>query len=54
MTVAQADSVRSAVGAVSDPELRRPIGELDMVREIEIDYVQGFGIARPAPITSIA
>lgn len=27
---------------------------LDMVREIEIDYVQGFGIARPAPITSIA
>lgn len=27
---------------------------LNMVREIEIDYVQGFGIARPAPITSIA
>jgi len=27
---------------------------LDMLREIEIDYVQGFGIARPAPITNIA
>lgn len=27
---------------------------LDMLREIEIDYVQGFGIARPAPITHIA
>lgn len=27
---------------------------LDMVREIEIDYVQGFGIARPAPITNVA
>jgi EAL domain-containing protein (putative c-di-GMP-specific phosphodiesterase class I) len=26
---------------------------LDMVREIEIDYVQGFGIARPVPIDSI-
>lgn len=27
---------------------------LDMVREIELDYVQGFGIARPAAITTIA
>jgi len=27
---------------------------LDMLREIEIDYVQGFGISRPAPISSIA
>jgi ATP-binding protein involved in chromosome partitioning len=35
MTSAQA--VRAAVAAVSDPELRRPIGELDMVREISVD-----------------
>lgn len=27
---------------------------LDMLREIEIDYVQGFGIARPVPISSVA
>jgi EAL domain-containing protein (putative c-di-GMP-specific phosphodiesterase class I) len=27
---------------------------LDMLREIEIDYVQGFGIARPMPISAIA
>jgi EAL domain-containing protein (putative c-di-GMP-specific phosphodiesterase class I) len=26
---------------------------LDMLRQIEIDYVQGFGIARPAPISTI-
>ncbi|MFS0911448.1 Mrp/NBP35 family ATP-binding protein [Microbacterium sp. 179-I 3D2 NHS] len=32
-----ADSVRAAVSAVVDPELRRPIGDLDMVREIEVD-----------------
>ncbi|WP_300265836.1 Mrp/NBP35 family ATP-binding protein [Microbacterium sp.] len=32
-----ADRVRAAVGAVSDPELRRPIGDLDMVREISVD-----------------
>ncbi|MBW9093211.1 P-loop NTPase [Microbacterium jejuense] len=32
-----ADAVRAAVGAVSDPELRRPIGELDMVRDISVD-----------------
>jgi ATP-binding protein involved in chromosome partitioning len=32
-----ADAVRSAVSAVSDPELRRPIGDLDMVRDISVD-----------------
>lgn len=32
-----ADRVRSAVAAVTDPELRRPIGDLDMVREITVD-----------------
>lgn len=31
------DRVRSAVSAVTDPELRRPIGDLDMVREITVD-----------------
>lgn len=30
------DRVRDAVAAVPDPELRRPIGELDMVREITV------------------
>lgn len=37
MSPVSADAVRAAVGAVSDPELRRPIGELDMVREISVD-----------------
>jgi len=32
-----ADRVREAVSAVTDPELRRPIGDLDMVREITVD-----------------
>lgn len=32
-----ADAVRAAVAAVTDPELRRPIGDLDMVREISVD-----------------
>ncbi|MEW1961317.1 Mrp/NBP35 family ATP-binding protein [Microbacterium sp. NPDC077644] len=32
-----ADRVRAAVGAVSDPELRRPIGELDMLRDITVE-----------------
>ncbi|MBY6060618.1 Mrp/NBP35 family ATP-binding protein [Microbacterium esteraromaticum] len=32
-----ADRVRTAVAAVSDPELRRPIGDLDMVRDITVD-----------------
>lgn len=31
-----ADEVRTAVGAVIDPELRRPIGELGMVREVGV------------------
>ena len=31
------ESVRAAVSAVTDPELRRPIGELDMVREVTVD-----------------
>ena len=44
MTPANADDVRRAVGAVSDPELRRPIGELDMVREISLEG----GLARVA------
>lgn len=34
MTIA--DRVRQAVNAVADPELRRPIGDLDMVREITV------------------
>ncbi|HAQ59020.1 MAG TPA: sodium:proton antiporter [Microbacterium sp.] len=29
-------AVRAAVGAVADPELRRPLGELDMVRDIAV------------------
>ncbi|MFJ4224593.1 Mrp/NBP35 family ATP-binding protein [Microbacterium sp. NPDC089695] len=35
--MSSADAVRAAVAAVSDPELRRPIGDLDMVREISVD-----------------
>ncbi|UNK69790.1 P-loop NTPase [Microbacterium sp. H1-D42] len=31
-----ADRVRAAVAAVTDPELRRPIGDLDMVRDITV------------------
>lgn len=31
-----AEKVRQAVAAVVDPELRRPIGDLDMVREISV------------------
>jgi ATP-binding protein involved in chromosome partitioning len=31
-----ADSVRRAVGAVVDPELRRPLSDLDMVREVAV------------------
>lgn len=37
MTQALADAVRRAVDAVSDPELRRPIGELDMVRGVSVE-----------------
>ncbi len=36
MTDALADAVRRAVGSVVDPELRRPIAELDMVRDISV------------------
>ncbi|MFN3950121.1 Mrp/NBP35 family ATP-binding protein [Microbacterium sp.] len=36
MTDALADRVRTAVAAVTDPELRRPLGELDMLREISV------------------
>jgi ATP-binding protein involved in chromosome partitioning len=32
-----ADTVCAAVGAVSDPELRRPLSELDMVRDATVD-----------------
>ncbi|KRA23779.1 sodium:proton antiporter [Microbacterium sp. Root61] len=31
------DAVRRSVGAVVDPELRRPISDLDMVRDIAVD-----------------
>lgn len=31
-----ADQVRAAVGAVMDPEIRRPLSELDMVRDISV------------------
>ena len=31
------DAVRQAVAAVTDPELRRPIGDLDMVRDIVVE-----------------
>ncbi|MDN3494687.1 Mrp/NBP35 family ATP-binding protein [Planococcus sp. APC 4015] len=41
-----ADAVRQAVSAVIDPELRRPLGELDMVRDIDVvDGVARVGIA---------
>src|SRR5690606_8924805 len=33
------EAVRRAVAGVVDPELRRPIGDLDMVREISVDGV---------------
>jgi len=36
VTVALAERVRAAVAAVTDPELRRPLGELDMVRDIDV------------------
>ena len=41
MTALTADAVRRAVGAVLDPELRRPIGDLDMVRDISVDDDDG-------------
>ncbi|MGQ7310552.1 Mrp/NBP35 family ATP-binding protein [Microbacterium arabinogalactanolyticum] len=32
-----AEHVRAAVSAVTDPELRRPIGDLDMVRDVAVE-----------------
>ena len=32
-----ASRVRTAVGSVIDPELRRPLSDLDMVREVSVD-----------------
>ena len=32
-----ADAVRAAVGGVTDPELRRPLAELDMIRDVRVD-----------------
>lgn len=37
MTAATTAAVRAAVGAVLDPELRRPLSELDMIREVRAD-----------------
>lgn len=34
---AAAVAVRRAVGAVTDPEIRRPLDELDMVRDVSVD-----------------
>ena len=46
MTDALADAVRRAVGAVTDPELRRPLADLDMLRDITVtDGVAHVGIA---------
>ncbi|MDT0117692.1 Mrp/NBP35 family ATP-binding protein [Microbacterium sp. PRF11] len=46
MSVDVAARVRAAVAAVTDPELRRPLGELDMVRDIAVrDGVAEVGIA---------
>lgn len=36
MTAELAERVRAAVAAVTDPELRRPLGELDMVRAVDV------------------
>ncbi|MBD8024280.1 Mrp/NBP35 family ATP-binding protein [Microbacterium gallinarum] len=45
MSEPTADAVRRAVDAVLDPELRRPIGELDMVRDIAVrDGIAAVGI----------
>ncbi|MDQ1127668.1 ATP-binding protein involved in chromosome partitioning [Microbacterium sp. SORGH_AS 505] len=46
MSAVAAEDVRRAVAAVIDPELRRPIGELDMVRDVVVDgAVAHVGIA---------
>ncbi|MFH8249039.1 P-loop NTPase [Microbacterium sp. B2969] len=39
------DAVLEAVGAVTDPELRRPLGELDMIRDVVVeDGIASVGI----------
>ena len=40
-----ADQVRAAVSAVTDPELRRPIGDMDMVRTVSVDRPRRFATA---------
>jgi ATP-binding protein involved in chromosome partitioning len=35
--VTDAEAVRRSVGAVIDPELRRPLSELDMIRSVRVD-----------------
>ncbi|MGC0370446.1 Mrp/NBP35 family ATP-binding protein [Microbacterium sp. SLBN-111] len=46
MSATVADRVRAAVAAVTDPELRRPLGELDMLRDVTVrDGVAEVGIA---------
>lgn len=42
---ALADAVRAALTGVLDPEIRRPITELGMVRSVEVDSVGGGGEA---------
>jgi ATP-binding protein involved in chromosome partitioning len=37
MSAATLDAVRSALATVNDPEIRRPITELDMVKSVEIE-----------------
>ncbi|MCK2034287.1 Mrp/NBP35 family ATP-binding protein [Microbacterium sp. KSW4-4] len=44
-----AESVRAAVAAVTDPELRQPIGDLDMVRDISVED----GVARVSIVLTI-
>jgi ATP-binding protein involved in chromosome partitioning len=44
-------AVRAAVGAVSDPELRRPLDELGMIREVRVDQA---GVARVGIALTIA
>ncbi|GAA2969963.1 ATP-binding protein involved in chromosome partitioning [Microbacterium terrae] len=50
MSTPSVDDVRRAVAAVTDPELRRPIGDLDMVRRIDLDGA----VARVGIVLTIA
>lgn len=45
MTDSREDAVRRAVGAVVDPELRRPLSELDMLRAISVVEREGETLA---------